>query len=143
MRILYHHRTASRDGQAVHIDEMVHALRALGHDVLVVGPQRHEGQAGSGAQAMGQDVSWVQRLRSALPQALYELLELGYSIPAWVRLRRAARAFKPDLIYERYNLHMLAGLWVASAQRVPLFVEVNAPLQQGVCDRTVHPCRRG
>ena len=27
MRILYHHRTASKDGQAVHIEEMIEALR--------------------------------------------------------------------------------------------------------------------
>ena len=38
MKILYHHRVGSRDGQAVHIDEIVGALRALGHEVFVVGP---------------------------------------------------------------------------------------------------------
>jgi hypothetical protein len=27
MKILYHHRTLSRDGQSVHIDELVRALR--------------------------------------------------------------------------------------------------------------------
>jgi len=35
MRILYHHRIASRDGQATHIEEMIGALRALGHDVEI------------------------------------------------------------------------------------------------------------
>ena len=38
MKILYHHRTASKDGQAVHIEEMIEALRALGHEVRVVAP---------------------------------------------------------------------------------------------------------
>ena len=38
MRILYHHRTASRDGQAVHIEEMIAALREQGHEVRVVAP---------------------------------------------------------------------------------------------------------
>ena len=27
MKILYHHRTASKDGQAVHIEELIAALR--------------------------------------------------------------------------------------------------------------------
>lgn len=38
MKILYHHRTASKDGQAVHIEEMVAAMRAQGHEVRVVIP---------------------------------------------------------------------------------------------------------
>ena len=38
MRILYHHRTASKDGQAVHIEEMIEALRSLGHEVRIVAP---------------------------------------------------------------------------------------------------------
>ena len=33
MNILYHHRTKSRDGQAVHIRELQAALRARGHRV--------------------------------------------------------------------------------------------------------------
>ncbi len=36
MKILYHHRTASKDGQAVHIVEMIDALRSEGHEVRVV-----------------------------------------------------------------------------------------------------------
>ena len=48
MKILYHHRTASKDGQAVHIEEMVHALRELGHQVLVVGPSGSDDVHGGG-----------------------------------------------------------------------------------------------
>jgi hypothetical protein len=36
MKILYHHRTASKDGQAVQIEEMIEAMRSLGHQVRVV-----------------------------------------------------------------------------------------------------------
>ena len=39
MRILYHHRTASKDGQAVHIEEMIAAMCADGHEVRVVAPE--------------------------------------------------------------------------------------------------------
>ena len=42
MRILYSHRIQSRDGQSVHVEELIAALRALGHEVLVVGPGFYE-----------------------------------------------------------------------------------------------------
>jgi hypothetical protein len=32
MRILFHHRIASRDGQAVHIEELIAALQRQGHE---------------------------------------------------------------------------------------------------------------
>jgi predicted deacetylase len=38
MKILYHPRTASKDGKYVHIKEMIEALRSLGHEVIVVAP---------------------------------------------------------------------------------------------------------
>lgn len=121
MKILYHHRTASKDGQAVHIEELIHALRELGHEVLVVAPE-----AGGGD--LGAEVSWVRRLREHLPKAIYECLELGYSGLAYLRLARAAREFKPDVIYERYNLFLLAGLLLKRRRRIPLLLEVNSPL---------------
>lgn len=129
MRILYHHRTASRDGQAVHIEEMVAALREAGHEVCVVAPAQPEATAPAPRRGqMGDDVGWVQRLRALLPKGAYELLELGYSLLAYRRLARAAAAFKPDVIYERYNLYLLAGLWLKRKLGVPLLLEVNSPL---------------
>ena len=123
MRILYHHRTASGDGQAVHIEEMIAALRSVGHDVLVVGPAT--ARAG-----MGTDVAWVTRLKGALPRALYELLELGYSVVEFRRIARASRAFRPDVVYVRYNLFAMAGLISKRMLRLPLLLEVNSPLAE-------------
>jgi glycosyltransferase involved in cell wall biosynthesis len=125
MKILYHHRTASKDGQAVHIDEMIEALRSLGHEVRVVAPAVDDGQG-----HMGGGVGWVGRLKAHLPRALYELMELGYSVVAYRKLMLAARAYRPDAIYERYNLFLLAGLWARRRLGVPLLLEVNAPLVQ-------------
>jgi hypothetical protein len=39
LTILYHHRAGSRDGQSVHIDEMIQAIDELGHTVSVVEPR--------------------------------------------------------------------------------------------------------
>ena len=91
MRILYHHRTASKDGQAVHIEEMIEALRSLGHEVRIVAPA-----VGGDEGRMGDDVGWVHRLKAVLPRALYELMELGYSLVAYRKLVAAAREF--DLV---------------------------------------------
>ena len=125
MKILYHHRTASKDGQAVHIEEMVGALRELGHEVCVVGP------AGSDTGGrMGSDTNWVHKLKTALPKAAYELLELAYTLIAYRRLAAAAREFRPDFIYERYNLFLLAGAMLKRRLDIPLLLEVNAPLAE-------------
>lgn len=122
MRILYHHRIASKDGQITHIEEMVTALRALGHEVRLVGPEVHKVDTGQGGSA-----GWVGRLKAALPAALYELAEATYSLVAYRRLQAAVREFKPDLIYERYALFQPAGVWVSRGFKIPLMLEVNAP----------------
>jgi glycosyltransferase involved in cell wall biosynthesis len=122
VRILYSHRIQSRDGQSVHVEQLVAALRQAGHEVLVVGPGFYRA-ADFGGESRA--IAWVRR---RLPAALGELAELGYNIPAWLRLGRAARAFRPEVIYERYNLYYLAGVWLARRLRVPLYLEVNAPV---------------
>ncbi len=123
MKILYHHRTASKDGQAVHIEELIVALRLIGHEVRMVAP----GGEHSGTD-MGTQVGWVHKLRARLPKALYELMELTYSLVAYRRLMVVAREFKPDVIYERYNLFLLAGVMLKRRLGLPLLLEVNAPL---------------
>jgi glycosyltransferase involved in cell wall biosynthesis len=129
VRILYSHRIQSRDGQSVHVEALVAALRELGHEVLVVGPGFYE-QAEFGGES-----SFVAALRARLPRALAELAELAYNAPAWLRVRLACRRFRPDLIYERYNLYYLAGTLVARRKGIPLFLEVNSPLVE---ERTRH-----
>ncbi|MEW5770627.1 MAG: glycosyltransferase family 4 protein [Pseudomonadota bacterium] len=124
MKILYHHRTASKDGQAVHIEEMITAMRELGHEVIVAAP------AGAEAQEFGASSGWVDRIRAHLPKAVYELLELAYSIAAYRRLAALAREHRPDFIYERYNLYLLAGVWLHRRSKLPLLLEVNAPLAE-------------
>ena len=121
MRILYSHRIQSRDGQSVHVDEMVAAFRAEGHEVLVVGPRLHDSVAFGGQKRL---VGLVRRL---LPGALAELAELAYAVPAYLRLRQAYRRFKPDFVYERYNLFHLAGAFLARRGSL-VYLEVNAPL---------------
>jgi glycosyltransferase involved in cell wall biosynthesis len=122
MRILYSHRINSHDGQGVHVMELVRALRAAGHEVHMVGPAFFE-QAGFGGES-----KLVARMRRLLPGALSELAELAYNIPAYLRLKAAWRALRPDFVYERCNLYFLAGAWLARRHGARLFLEVNSPL---------------
>jgi glycosyltransferase involved in cell wall biosynthesis len=115
MKILYHHRTLSRDGQSVHIDEMIKALEKEGVDVGIVGPERVNALQPS-------------RHKQVIPKVLYELLELGYSILELIKLIIAIWRHKPDAIYERANIYTLSGLWAARLFSLPLLLEVNAPL---------------
>lgn len=119
MRILYHHRTRSQDGQRVHIDGLIGALRRAGHEVEIVGPppkREPEGRAGT----------------SGPPRrsVLREWTELAYNVIEFVQLVRAAARFRPDAIYSRHALFVIAPVWVARRLRLPLIVEVNAPFTQ-------------
>lgn len=122
MRILYSHRIQSRDGQSVHVEELIHAFRAAGHDVMVVGPGVYQ------KSEFGGESSLVATIRRFLPGFAQELAELAYNLPATLRLWRACRGFRPDFIYERYNLYFLAGSLLARWFKLPLFMEVNSPL---------------
>lgn len=122
MRILYHHRTRSKDGQYVHIEEMINALRALGHEVIIVAPPSAD------TEAFGADAGMVAVLKRHLPKWFYELMELGYSLVAYRRLAAAVRKYKPDCLYERYNLFLPAGIWLARRFRLPMLLEINAPI---------------
>jgi glycosyltransferase involved in cell wall biosynthesis len=124
MRILYSHRIQSHDGMSVHVEELVAAFRRLGHAVEVVGPGFYAGAA------FGAESRKVARLRRLLPGAAGELAELAYNLPAYRRLRRVCRGFRPDLIYERANLYYLAGAWLARRTGLPYFLEVNSPLAE-------------
>jgi glycosyltransferase involved in cell wall biosynthesis len=139
MRILYSHRVQSKDGQSVHIEELIGALRRQGHAVDVVGPAFYE-QAGFG----GGDRSLVATLKARLPAAAYELAELGYNALSIAAILRAGRGHgpsrqglggPPDAIYERYNLFHLAGLAARRGLKRPLLLEVNSPLAE---ERTRH-----
>lgn len=120
---MFHHRIASRDGQAVHMDEMIDALRAQHHEVILVGPTRGGQEA-----KFGSDAGLISALKRLLPRAVYEILEAIYSIPAFFRLYSAYAKHRPDFIYERYNLFMFAGLWLKRLTGAPLLLEVNGPI---------------
>lgn len=122
MRILYHHRTASKDGQSTHIEEMIRGMREVGCVVDEASPQVATPAAVQGSPG------WVGTMKNWMPRPLYELAEIAYSWVAYRRLARLVRASRPDAIYERYNLYLVAGVWAKRSMGVPLILEVNAPM---------------
>ncbi|GJL90479.1 glycosyltransferase family 4 protein [Hyphococcus sp.] len=122
MKFLYSHRTRSADGQWVHISAMTDALMARGHDIEICGPGLEPGDTRL-LSAGGK-----RGLSTLLPAQLYECVEYGYSFPAHHRLLRTATSFAPDVLYERYNLFFHAGVWLKRKLRLPMILEVNAPL---------------
>jgi len=122
VRILFHHRIRSKDGQFVHIEELTRALKGLGHEVFLVGPSAIE------TEAFGADAGIIAWLKEVLPGVIYEVFEFGYAFLAYVRLRRAVQRYRPDCLYERYNLFLPAGVWLKRRCKLPMLLEVNAPL---------------
>jgi glycosyltransferase involved in cell wall biosynthesis len=122
VRILYHHRTRSKDGQYVHIEEMINALRSLGHEVIIVAPPSAE------TESFGSDAGAVAVLKRYMPKWCYELMELAYSLVAYRRLAAAVREHQPDVLYERYNLFLPAGIWLSRKYKLPMLLEINAPI---------------
>lgn len=122
MKILYHHRVASKDGQYVHIAEIIDSLRRLGHDVVVCEPQSIQKTEFGGGSGL------VDSIRALLPGFIHEVAEWLYSVPDYLKLRRLIREHRPDCIYERYNLFFTSGIWASRAFNLPLLLEVNSPL---------------
>lgn len=124
MKILYHHRLGSKDGQYVHVTEIVNSLRKQGHEVIMVEPKmlKHN--------AFGGETPIVAMLKKWLPQFIYELAEFSYSVIAFIKITLAASKHKPDFIYERFSLYMIAGVVAKRLLGIPLILEINAPLYE-------------
>lgn len=122
MKILYHHRIRSKDGQYVHVEELTTALRAAGHELVVVGPGAVD------TEAFGADAGFVAWMKRHLPRWFYELLEFGYAAVDYFRLVRAFKRHRPDCLYERYNLYLPSGVWLKRRFKLPMLLEVNAPI---------------
>jgi glycosyltransferase involved in cell wall biosynthesis len=119
MRILYHHRTLADGAEGVHIQEMVEAFHALGHEVVVhaVAKPRARGEGSQGV---------VSHIKALLPQSCFELVALAYNVVDLVTVLRTLRRYRPDLLYKRHALYDLGAIFAARIRGVPVILEVNA-----------------
>jgi glycosyltransferase involved in cell wall biosynthesis len=132
LNILYHHRTQGRGAEGNHIVSIVTALRADGHTVDVVSPPGVDPFDPAAtvpvdkarAQTQGWSSLW-KFFSKRLPNWVFELAEILYNLPAYLRLRRALRARQYDLVFERYAFYLLAGAWAARRAGVSFLLEAN------------------
>jgi len=101
---------------------MVTALRELGHEVRVLSLVGEDTGVRSSQQAR-----W-KRVGELIPSALYEFAELAYNVVGKRRLLKAIREFRPDVIYDRYNSYSTAAISSGHRTRLPVVLEVNAPV---------------
>lgn len=140
VHILYHHRTTGQDAQGIHIREILHAFAELGHTTeLVSFAERRRGAAPAEARsrpskpataaagpAGPERFGWLQRLRNLA--WVYECAEIAYNVWGIWALWRAIRERRPALLYERYSLYNISGVVASRLWKIPLVLEVNAPL---------------
>jgi len=98
MKILYHHRIASKYGQYVHIEELITALKDLGHEIVMAEPEA------TGHKVFGTSSSSVKLIRTFLPGFLHESVEFAFSLLDFIKLVPLILKHNPYVIYERYNL---------------------------------------
>jgi glycosyltransferase involved in cell wall biosynthesis len=122
VRILYHHRTLGDGAEGIHIREMVHALRGLGHEVEVAA------LVGEPQEAVTSRRSRWAAVARVVPAVGYEFAEIASNVVARATLRAAVRRFRPDVIYDRYNSYSTAAAVVGRRYRIPVLLEVNAPI---------------
>lgn len=106
----------------VHVEELTNAMLEKGVDLKFVCPSFNE------ESDFGSEGGFTAKLRAKLPAALYELLEFGYCFLVAIKLIKTIIKFKPDVIYERYNLYQPVGVIIAKLFKLPILLEINAPL---------------
>lgn len=130
MRILYHHRTLGDGAEGIHIREMVKAFRELGHEVKVIGP------VGEALPEPSRKPTVLGRIKQRFPHYLFELLEIAYTGYCFVATAWAIRSFRPDFVYDRYMIFNAGAILAGMLSRVPVYLEVNAPLAE---ERRIEP----
>ncbi len=122
MRILYHHRTLGDGAEGIHISSIIEAFRLLGHETKVAALIGEKTNVTTGS------TSRLNTLTRHTPRVVYEMLEVGYLIAGYRLMQKCSVAWKPDMLYERYSLFNYAGIAFARKEKIPLILEVNAPL---------------
>ena len=107
-------------GASVHVQEVIRALRAAGHEVIVFCTKVDHN--------IPDDLADVEIHRVPLPRSVSSAeRERALIDNTRVVVRRARRA-NLDCVYERYSLFSDAGAQLASTEDIPLILEVNARL---------------
>lgn len=123
MRILYNHRTRATGADGNHIRHVAEAFKRLGHEVDIVSPAGVSLYAEKTNAKPGRRKRLVENLRFAMPQVVFEFLEISYNLPHYLRVVRELKNKKYDLIYERYAIYNITGILAARKFNIPIVLE--------------------
>ena len=120
--------SAARSGYSTHMQEMILAFEQTGNSVFpLIGMNRQPSKLNRAASRKG-------GLRRLFPGYLIEKLSVAYQM--WFDRKYTAyaqnqsKAFSADFIYERYIPYHRSGIRLKQRLKVPLVLEVNAPLSE-------------
>lgn len=133
---------AAEVGGAVHVRGMIRALGNLGHDITALGscvsrPEWMERQTAARViscgisrlnRSLGRAIRKGNKVVRQPPRRFPDAVRLLHNAAFFHRAAKLMRRLSPDFIYERYSLWGITGLSLAKRYRVPLALEVNAPL---------------
>ncbi|MEI6350239.1 MAG: glycosyltransferase family 4 protein [Verrucomicrobiota bacterium] len=127
MNILYHFRTRGTGAEAVHIAGVAGAFEKLGGRVVFSSPTGVDPRQGVGSSPYKDPgkAGWPSRLSRRCPAFAFELLEIGYNVVAWLRMRELLQKQRFDFIYERHAFFLVSSALLARKRGIPLVVEVN------------------
>jgi glycosyltransferase involved in cell wall biosynthesis len=124
-------------GASAHVRGLVRSLQRLGHELFVLaanmGAEQSDGEFALQEVPFG---ATFMQLYDALKaeqichgnRLAKDIRNLLYALSLELQGRLMLEEVHPDLVYERYCLFSTAGLELARYFRVPLILEVNAPL---------------
>ncbi|WP_150460733.1 glycosyltransferase family 4 protein [Nesterenkonia ebinurensis] len=115
-------------GASVHAQEMIRALRALGHEVTVFATKRGNKHGDPSSEYVPADLKDLPVFVVPVAGAKGAAAREQATARASARMAELAAEESYDLAYERYSLFSTAGTALKDRQRMPLVVEVNAPL---------------
>ena len=114
----------SSAGAAAHVEELARALRSIGHDVRHYYLNAVDVKSGGGKPSLSVRIFIKEKFRRYLSQLSTLLRNIRYFFTEWSIIQ----SWKPDVILTRYDLLTVSIHLVARLKRIPLVLEVNAPM---------------
>jgi glycosyltransferase involved in cell wall biosynthesis len=130
-------------GASIHVRELISAFRRAGHEVILAAQLLNKNpwetpaslnarviqvRPSSASLASVSAVKEFQEIIGMEASLASELRRLLFNKEIISELKRQCDSARPDFIYERASLYGIAGVQLAREFKVPLLVELNAPL---------------
>ena len=130
-KIVYHHNCLGDGAEGIHIREMIAALRADGHHIIVNAPA-----AGKGSKEAVNSGRFkrLAKLKTLTPVWLMRLMQALHSLINYRHVSNILKKERPAFLFERCSLFNFGGALAAKRLGVPYILEVNTPYSYEYAD---------